>query len=28
MRTIRRWTFNDPVVEADAAVGREGRAEP
>src|SRR5580704_4767146 len=25
MRTIRRWTFNDPVVEADAAVGREGR---
>ena len=24
MRTIPRWTFNDPVVEADAAVGREG----
>lgn len=22
MRTIPRWTFNDPVVEADAAVGR------
>jgi hypothetical protein len=28
MRTISRWTFNDPVVEADAAVGREGAAEP
>lgn len=28
MRTIPRWTFNDPVVEADAAVGREGTAEP
>ncbi len=27
MRTIPRWTFNDPVVEADAAVGREGTAE-
>lgn len=26
MRTIPRWTFNDPVVEADAAVWREGRA--
>lgn len=23
MRRIPRWTFNDPVVEADAAVGRE-----
>jgi hypothetical protein len=22
MRTIPRWTFNDPIVEADAAVGR------
>ncbi len=28
MRTVPRWTFNDPVVEADAAVAREGRAEP
>jgi hypothetical protein len=28
MRTIRRWTFNDPVVEADVAVGREGTAVP
>lgn len=28
MRTIPRWTFNDPVVEADAGVGRHGRAEP
>jgi hypothetical protein len=28
MRTIPRWTFNDPVVEADAAVGREATAEP
>ena len=28
IRTIRRWTFNDPVVEADAAVGREGTAVP
>jgi hypothetical protein len=27
IRTIPRWTFNDPVVEADAAVGREGMAE-
>jgi hypothetical protein len=27
MRTIPRWTFNDPVVEADAAVGRKGTAE-
>lgn len=24
IRTVPRWTFNDPVVEADAAVGREG----
>ncbi len=28
IRTVPRWTFNDPVVEADAAVGREGTAEP
>jgi hypothetical protein len=28
IRTIRRWTFNDPVVEADAAVGQQGTAEP
>src|SRR5664279_988998 len=28
MRTVPRWTFNDPVVEADAAVAKEGRAEP
>lgn len=27
MRTIPCWTFNDPVVEADAAVAKEGRAE-
>ena len=27
MRTIPRWTFNDPVVEADAAIGRKGTAE-
>jgi hypothetical protein len=27
MRTIPRWTFNDPVVEADTAVGRKGTAE-
>lgn len=27
MRTIPRWTFNDPVVEADAALGRAGTAE-
>jgi hypothetical protein len=27
MRMIPRWTFNDPVVEADAAVGREVAAE-
>ena len=28
VRTIPRWTLNDPVVEADAAVGWEGTAEP
>jgi hypothetical protein len=28
MRTIPRWTFNDPVVEADTAVGREGATGP
>src|SRR5262249_11462548 len=28
IRTIPRWTFNDPVVEADAAVGREGTVDP
>ncbi|MBL4757934.1 MAG: hypothetical protein JKY32_09970 [Rhizobiales bacterium] len=28
MRTVPRWTFNDPIVEADAAVGREGGTEP
>jgi hypothetical protein len=28
MRTIPRWTFNDPVVEADSALGREGTMEP
>jgi hypothetical protein len=28
MRTVPRWTFNDPVVEADAAVAKQGRAEP
>jgi hypothetical protein len=27
MRTVPRWTFNDPVVEADAAVAQEGRSE-
>jgi len=27
LRTVPRWTFNDPVVEADAALGREGRVE-
>ncbi|MEP9349051.1 hypothetical protein [Xanthobacter sp. KR7-225] len=26
MRAIPRWTFNDPVVEADAALGRDGAA--
>lgn len=28
IRTVPRWTFNDPVVEADAALGREGTVEP
>jgi len=28
MRTIPRWTFNDPVLEADAAVAQKGTAEP
>lgn len=28
MRTIPRWTFNDPVVEADVAVGQVGSAQP
>jgi len=28
IRTVPRWTFNDPVVEADAAVAQEGRREP
>jgi hypothetical protein len=28
MRTIPRWTFNDPVVEADSALVREGTMEP
>jgi hypothetical protein len=27
IRTVSRWTFNDAVAEADAALGREGRAE-
>jgi hypothetical protein len=27
IRSVPRWTFNDPVVEADAAVAQEGRAE-
>jgi hypothetical protein len=26
IRTVPRWTFNDPVVEADAALGRHGTA--
>lgn len=26
MRRVPRWTFNDPVVEADAALARNGRA--
>ncbi|WP_282605814.1 hypothetical protein [Pelagibius sp. Alg239-R121] len=25
LRTVPRWTFNDPVVEADTAIAREGR---
>ena len=28
IRTIRRWTFNDPVVEADTILGQAGTAEP
>ena len=28
MRTIPRWTFNDPVVEADIAVGQLGATKP
>ncbi|WP_315831071.1 hypothetical protein [Bradyrhizobium prioriisuperbiae] len=28
IRTVPRWTFNDPVVEADMALGREGTMEP
>ena len=28
MRTIPRWTFNEPVVEADSAVGQLGAAKP
>jgi hypothetical protein len=27
MRTVPRWTFNDAVIEADAALGQEGRQE-
>ena len=27
IRRVSRWTFNDPLVEADAALGREGRTE-
>ena len=27
MRKVPRWTFNDPVVEADAALAQEGRAD-
>lgn len=27
MRTVPRWTFNDPVVETDVTVGREGWSE-
>ena len=27
MRTVPRWTFNDPVIEMDAAVAREGNTE-
>lgn len=27
IRTVPRWTFNDPVVEADAALGQHGRAQ-
>lgn len=28
IRTVPRWSFNDPVVEADIAVAQEGRREP
>lgn len=28
MRTVPRWTFNEPVVEADAPIAQEGRAKP
>jgi hypothetical protein len=28
IRTVPRWTFNDPLVEADTAVAQEGRREP
>jgi hypothetical protein len=28
MRTISRWTFNEPVIEADIAVGKLGFAKP
>lgn len=28
MRAVPRWTFNDPVVEADAALARGGKVEP
>jgi hypothetical protein len=28
MRTVPRWTFNDTVLEADAALAHEGRAAP
>ncbi len=28
IRTVPRWTFNDPVVEADTRVAQEGRREP
>jgi hypothetical protein len=28
IRTVSRWTFNHPVLEADLAVGREGKAQP
>jgi hypothetical protein len=27
MRTVPRWTFNDPVVEFDAAIVKAGRPE-
>jgi hypothetical protein len=26
IRTVPAWTFNDPVIEADAALAQEGRA--